>query len=306
MQNSLLMIWLTGVIEMNVIFKKSKGWLVLFVAPLILIFSIIIVIPLFQTLYYSFFEWNGIRTTAFRGLDNYKKLLQSRELGISLKNSIIYSLMLTIYQVGLGIVFSFILTSVKIKGRLIYRNIFFVPVLLSISVVAQLWIWIYNGDYGLINQLMDMLKIPWSQQWLNGIRTSLPAVAFVDAWKGMGYIMLIIYAAMRNVPDVYGEAAMIDGATAMQKLRYIILPLSAPVIRMTIVMCMTFGFRAFETTYLITGGGPGVSTYNLTILMYKAMFKINDYGYGSAIALVIVMICVGLMYLINRLTRRWA
>lgn len=290
---------------MNPIFRKSTGWLILFVAPLLIIYGMVMIIPLFQTCYYSFYEWNGISTVAFRGADNYKKLLQSRELGVSLKNSVVYSVMLTIYQVGLGTVFSYILTNFKIKGRLIYRNIFFIPVLLSISVVAQLWIWIYNGDYGLINQFAELFGIDWSQQWLNRKGSSLLAVAFVDAWKGMGYIMLIIYAAMRNIPTVYMEAAEIDGAAPFQRFRYITLPMAAPVIRMTVVMCITYGFRAFETTFLITGGGPGIFTYNLTILMYKAMFKINDYGYGSAIALVIVVICIGLMYLINRLTAQF-
>ncbi len=290
---------------MNLLIKKSKGWLVLFVAPLLIVFGIIIIIPLIQTFYYSFFEWNGIKTVAFRGIDNYKRLVNAKELGMSLKNSAIYSIILTVFQVGLGTVLSFILTNIKIKGKLIYRNIYFIPVLLSVSVVSQLWIWIFNGDYGLINELMEMLGVTWRQQWLNQKGKSLLAVAFVDAWKGMGYIMLIIYAAIRNIPGVYVEAASIDGATPFQKFRYITLPLAAPTIRVTVVMCITFGFRAFEMTYLMTGGGPGIFTYNLTILMYKAMFIMNDYGYGSAIAVLIVTICVGLMYIINKLTKRY-
>lgn len=290
---------------MNPIFRKSKGWMVLFVAPLMIVFGIIIIIPLFQTFYYSFFEWNGIKTVDFRGIDNYIKLLNARELGISLKNSIIYSAVLMVFQVGVGTVLSFILTNVKIKGKLIYRNIYFVPVLLSVSVAAQLWIWIYNGDFGLINQLMKLMGIEWRQQWLNQKGVSILAVAFVEAWKGMGYIMLIIYAGMRNIPGVYADAASIDGATPIQKFRYITLPLAAPTIRITVVMCITQGFRSFETTYLMTGGGPGILTHNLTILMYKSMIILNDYGYGSAIAVAIVIICVGLMYIINRLTERY-
>lgn len=290
---------------MNPIFRKSKGWMVLFVAPLMIVFGIIIIIPLFQTFYYSFFEWNGLKTVDFRGIDNYIKLLNARELGISLKNSIIYSAVLMVFQVGVGTVLSFILTNVKIKGKLIYRNIYFVPVLLSVSVAAQLWIWIYNGDFGLINQLMKLMGIEWRQQWLNQKGVSILAVAFVEAWKGMGYIMLIIYAGMRNIPGVYADAASIDGATPIQKFRYITLPLAAPTIRITVVMCITQGFRSFETTYLMTGGGPGILTHNLTILMYKSMIILNDYGYGSAIAVAIVIICVGLMYIINRLTERY-
>lgn len=289
----------------SILFKKNKKWLALFITPAILIFCVIIVIPLFQTLYYSFFEWNGIRTVAFRGLENYKKMFTSREIDISLINSIVYAIFLVLYQVGLGTAFAFILTQAKIKGKLIFRNVYFIPVLLSVSVVAQLWIQIYNADYGLINQLMKALGIDWSQNWLNRKWSSLFAVAFVEGWKGMGYIMLIIYAGVRNIPESYNEAAKIDGASAFQIFRHITIPLTLPTIRMTIVMCMTNGFRAFDTTYLMTGGGPGIFTFNLTIMMYQAMIKKNDYGYGSAIATLIVVICVGLMFLVNKATEKY-
>lgn len=289
----------------SILFKKNRKWLILFAAPAVSIFCIIIVIPLFQTLYYSLFEYNGIHLGDFAALSNYQKMFASREISTSFINSIIYAVFLVIYQVGIGTVFAFILTQSRIKGRLVFRNLYFIPVLLSVSVVAQLWIQIYNGDYGLINQMFKTLGIDWSQNWLNQKWASLLAVAFVESWKGMGYIMLIVYAGVRNIPDVYNEAAQIDGASAFQKFRAITLPLSAPTIRICVVMCLTNGFRAFDTTYLMTGGGPGIYTYNLTIMMYNAMIKKADYGYGSAIAVFIVTICVGLMWLINRLTRKY-
>lgn len=292
---------------MNPIFKTKKNrlWILLFTAPTVVLFAVIIVIPLFQSLYYSFHEWNGIRTGVFRGLENYKRLLSSREWSMSIKNSILYSLFITAYQVGFATLFAFIFTNVKIRGKALCRNVYFIPVLLSASVVSQLWIWIYHGDYGLINKLAEALGLAWRQQWLNKKGTALAAVALAEAWKGMGYHMLIIYAAMKNIPDDYMEAASIDGASPIRQFFSITLPLAAPTIRMSVVMCLTFGFRAFEMPYLMTGGGPGIYTYNLTILMYNAMFTLNDYGYGSAIAVVIVVLCVGLMMVINRLTRRF-
>lgn len=292
---------------MNTIFKTKKNriWIIIFVVPAVVLFSVIIVIPLFQSLYYSFYEWNGIKTGKFRGLENYKKLFQSREWMMSMKNSVIYSLFITIYQVGLATLFAFIFTNVKIRGKMLCRNVYFVPVLLSASVVSQLWIWIYHGDYGLINKLAESFGFAWRQQWLSRKGSALLAVALAEAWKGMGYHMLIIYTAMKNIPDDYIEAASIDGASSIRQFFSITLPLAAPTIRMSVVMCLTFGFRAFEMTYLMTGGGPGIYTYNLTILMYNAMFKLNDYGYGSAIAVIIVILCVGLMMLLNRLTRKF-
>ena len=290
---------------MNPIFKQNKLWIALFLAPATLLFAVIVVVPLFQSLYYSFFEWNGIKTVAFRWLDNYKTLINAREMQMSMKNSVIYSLILTAYQVGLATLFSFILTYSRIRGKTFYRNVYFIPVLLSASVVSQLWIWIYHGDYGLINKVAELLNLSWRQQWLNKKGSALTAVVIAESWKGMGYHMLIIYAAMRNIPRDYIEASSIDGASPMRQFFSITLPLAAPTIRMCIVMCLTFGFRAFEMTYLMTGGGPGIYTYNLTILMYNAMFTLHDFGYGSAIAVVIVILCVGLMLIVNRLTRKF-
>lgn len=288
---------------MRPIFKNNKMWIALFVTPATVVFTFIIIIPLIQSFGYSFFEWNGISTGDFVGIANYKRLFLSKELPISLKNSLIYSLILTIYQVGLGTVIASVLINTKIKGTVIYRNIYFVPVLLSVTVMSQMWIWIYHGDYGLINQIAKFMGMEWRQQWLNRKGSSLIAVAIADSWKGMGYQMLIIYAAMRNISRTYYEAAEIDGASMVQQFRHITLPLSAPTLRMCMIMSITYGFRAFETIHLMTGGGPGNFTYNLTILMYKAMFTMNDYGYGSAIAVVIVFICVGLLVVINKSTQ---
>ena len=290
---------------MNPIFQRNKRWIALFLAPTVILYAIIIVVPVFQTFFYSFFEWSGVSTGDFLGLGNYEKLASAREMSISMSNSIKYSLMLTVYQVGFATLFAFIFTFLKMRGATFCRNVYFIPVLLSASVVSQLWIWIYHGDYGLINKLAEALGLSWRQQWLNKKNSALAAVTLAEAWKGMGYHMLIIYAAMRNIPKDYMEASCIDGASPARQFFSITMPLSATAIRMSVVMCLTFGFRAFEMTYLMTGGGPGIYTYNLTIMMYKAMFTLNDYGYGSAIAMAIVALCVGLMLVINRTTRRF-
>lgn len=290
---------------MNLIFRKNKLWVVLFLAPVTILFTCIMAFPLVKTFYYSFFEWNGMKTIDFRGISNYQHLFASREWRMALGNSLLYALILTAYQLGLGLLFAYILSNTHIRGKVIYRNIYFIPVLLSTTVVSQLWLWIYHGDYGLINRVAQLIGLEWRQQWLNQKVFALIAVAFVESWKNMGYIMLILYAAIRNIPEVYFEAARIDGASSTQQFFKIMLPLTAPTIRMAMIMCVTQGFRSFEQIYLMTGGGPGILTYNLSVLMYKAMFSLNDFGYGSAVAMVIVVICVGLMLAINRLTRRF-
>ncbi len=290
---------------MSLLFRKNKLWLVLFLLPTVVLFSCVVVVPLVESVYYSFFEWNGLSTVAMRGFDNYAKMFRSREISISLVNSLLYALILVVYQVGMSLFLASILTQSKVRGKKIFRNIYFVPVLLSISVVAQLWKWIYNVDYGLINRVAELLQTGWRQNWLNRQWSSLFAVAFVECWKGMGYIMLIIYAGFRNVPSTYMEAAEIDGASAWQRFLHVSLPLAAPTVRMTAIMCLTNGFRAFDTVWLMTKGGPGIYTYNLTIMMYNAMITRHDYGYGSAIAVFIVTICMIIMWALNTLTHKF-
>ncbi len=290
---------------MNPLFRKKKAAMCLFTAPVIILFCLIIVIPLAESAAMSFTEWDGVNEAVFTGLDNFKRLFTSRDLKVSIRNSLLYSGVLTVYQIGLGTLFAYFLANFNIKGRRFFKDVYFFPVLLSVSVVAQLWISVYHGDFGLINQLARHLGLAWEQNWLYEPVKGVIAIVLAESWKGMGYHMLIIYAAMKNVPDVYYEASYIDGADKRQQFFHITLPLTIPTIKVCVVMCITYGFRAFEMIFLMTGGGPGNSSYTMPIMMYKALFGLQKYGYGSAIAVVIVIICVGMMLVINKLTERF-
>nr|WP_308627455.1 sugar ABC transporter permease [uncultured Eisenbergiella sp.] len=290
---------------MNPLFRKKKAAMCLFTAPVIILFCLIIVIPLAESAAMSFTEWDGVNEAVFTGLDNFKRLFTSRDLKVSIRNSLLYSGVLTVYQIGLGTLFAYFLANFNIKGRRFFKDVYFFPVLLSVSVVAQLWISVYHGDFGLINQLARHLGLAWEQNWLYEPVKGVIAIVLAESWKGMGYHMLIIYAAMKNVPDVYYEASYIDGADKRQQFFHITLPLTIPTIKVCVVMGITYGFRAFEMIFLMTGGGPGNSSYTMPIMMYKALFGLQKYGYGSAIAVVIVIICVGMMLVINKLTERF-
>ena len=235
----------------------------LFTAPVIILFCLIIVIPLAESAAMSFTEWDGVNEAVFTGLDNFKRLFTSRDLKVSIRNSLLYSGVLTVYQIGLGTLFAFFLANFNIKGRRFFKDVYFFPVLLSVSVVAQLWISVYHGDFGLINQLARHLGVNWEQNWLYEPVKGVIAIVLAESWKGMGYHMLIIYAAMKNVPDVYYEASYIDGANKRQQFFNITLPLTIPTIKVCVVMCITYGFRAFEMIFLMTGGGPGNSSYTM-------------------------------------------
>lgn len=288
---------------MNILFRRNKKALVVFMAPLVIIFMLIIIIPLGHAFVMSFTEWDGVNEPVFTGIKNYKKLFASPDLGISLKNSMIFSVFLTTYQLGMGLVFAFILVNCKIKGKRFFKDAFFLPQVLSVSVVAQLWISIYHGDFGLINQLASALGTGWRQQWLSEPVKGIIAIVAAESWKGMGYHMLILYAAMHNVPKVYYEASTIDGATPWQQFKNITLPLIAPTLKACFIMAFTFGFRAFEQIFIMTKGGPGNYTYTLSIMLYKSLFGMQKYGYANTVAMLIVAICVTIMLIVEKITK---
>lgn len=284
------------------VFKRSRLAQVLFVLPVIIIYGIIIVFPLIQGFFMSFTVWDGVNAAQFNGLANYQKLFSSPDLWPSIRNSILYSVFLTIYQIGFATIFAFILVNVDIRMKRFFKAAYFVPVLLSVTVVAQLFVSIYHGDFGLINKFAETMGWDWRQNWLAEPIKGILAIAFAESWKGMGYHMLIIYAAMRNVPCSYYEAARIDGASTFQQFRNITIPLTSQAVKVCFVMCITFGFRAFEMIHIMTGGGPGNYTSTMPIMMYKALFSLRNYGYSNAIAMFIVVLCVLVMLGVEKAT----
>lgn len=290
---------------MSVLFKRQKLALSLYMAPVLILFAGIVVIPVIWTFAMSFTEWNGLTKATYIGLDNFQKLFQKKDLDIALKNSLIYSIVTTTIVMILGIFLAFVLSTFRFKLGNIFRNIYFFPVLISVTVIAQLWLSIYNSEYGLLNQIVKVLGIDWQQMWLRQPIKGIIAVAVVESWKGLGYHMMIIYSSMKNVGTVYYEAALIDGANKWQQFRYITLPMTMPTIKVCFVMCFVTGFQAFDLVMQMTGGGPGNTNLTLPIILYEAMFRYGKFGYSSAIAMVIVTICVSIMLILNKLTERY-
>ena len=187
-------------------FYSTKAFLV-FTVPLLLIYTLIIVYPVIQTFIMSFFAWDGLNTPEYTGLANFKRVFASKDLRVSFLNGIRYSLFIAIYQIGIASLIANLLNSRGLKGRKVFRTSFFIPVVLSITVVSQLWLAIYHGEFGLLNTIFESLGMEYRQYWLFEPDSTIYAIAFVDAWKGMGYHLIILYAGLRSIPDMYFEAA---------------------------------------------------------------------------------------------------
>lgn len=237
------------------------------------------------------------------GISNYAKLFRTDTFYLANKNSLIFALVLVVYQICFGLLLALLLISIKTRFSGFFRFTYFLPVVVSSTVICQMWVSLFNYDYGLFNQIFEALGINYRQAWLTSKNTAIFAVAFVNAWQFMGIEFIMFYTAISGISQDLYEAARIDGASTVQMHRRITIPLLRETFRFCLILAITGGLKAFDTMYIMTGGGPGDYTTSLTYMMYKSAFTSNKFGYGSAIATVIVLECLACTVLINRLFR---
>lgn len=285
-------------------FLGNKTAILLFIMPALLLYTVMVFYPIAQTFFRSMYEWDGLSEGTFIWFDNYSRLFQDSLFFTSVYNGLIFAVIITITQIGIGSILAFAVADTKFKGRKILRISFFIPVVLSITVVCQLWLSIYNGEYGLINKVFELLGLEYKQDWLSSSKSAIIAIAFVNAWQYMGYHFALLLAGVKSVPEQYMEAARIDGATKLQAILKINIPMMAESYKFCLVFAITGGLNAFANMFIMTSGGPGTSTYTLTYLMYRSAFRVGEFGYGSAAAAVLVIECLIATLIINRLIAR--
>lgn len=282
--------------------RNYRVAILVFIFPALLVYTALVAYPIFQTLYKSFFEWDGIGKATFHGVANYKQLFLDPLFFTSLKNGLIFAGIILVYQMVVATLLALIIASKnKLFGKKFFKTTYFIPVVLSATVVCQLWISIFNADRGLLNALFEMLHINYRQNWLGQPSTAIIAVAFVNAWQYMGYQFSLIYTGVKSIPEQYYEAAVIDGASTFTAHRVVTLPMLSEVYRFCVILAFTGGLKAFTEMFLITNGGPADSTFTLSMMMFKSAFRLNEYGYGCAVSIVLVIECLLFMVLVNRL-----
>ena len=282
----------------------NKLAIAVFILPTLVVYTCIVFYPVIKTFVMSFYNWDGLNTPEFISLSNYIKMFKSPDFTISIKNSLIFSLIISTYQIGMGTVMALLILNKRIKARRFFRSSYFIPVVLSVTVVSQLWLSMYHTEFGLLNRLFEALGLDYRQAWLSQPGINIIAIAAAESWKGMGYHMTIIYAGLRSIPEHYHEAATIDGASPLRKFFSIIMPLMAETYKICMILCLTFGFRVFEQVFIMTRGGPGNSSFTMTMMLYKAAFSLQKFGYGCAVAAVLVIQCILVMVIINRFVAR--
>lgn len=283
---------------------SNKITIMLFILPALVLFLGILVAPIFLSGYYSLFDWNGFGQKTFLGFENYRELFTSNSIGFlkALRNALLLAFFSVVVQLPLALFLALLLGKGGRKGERAFLSIYFVPVLISTVVIGQLWLKIYNPQYGILNVLLRLVGLEsWTRIWLGEIETALGAAFVPILWQYVGYHMLLLYAGIKSVPTEYREAAMIDGATEGQVNRYIVLPYIKPILRITTIFAVTGSLKSFDLIYVLTNGAPLHSTEVPTTLMISMLFKRNRYGMGSTIAFLMIILCFAFALIINLL-----
>ena len=276
----------------------------LFIAPALVVFGFAVLVPFVFTGAFSLTEWDGYSDAVFVGVDNYLRAFGDAVFQQSFVNVVLYILATLVVEVLLGLVLAGLAISVK-RGSLWFRVAIFTPVMLPMVVVAVLWSFIYNPDFGLLNGALRALGLEdWTRVWLGDERTALLAICVVSGWVYAGFYMTIFYAALRQVPTEVVEAARLDGAKESTIFWRVRVPIIRNSIEVAILLCVTGGFQSFDLFYVLTNGGPYHATEIPTTYLVQAVFHTGEVGYGSAMAVVLTAVVVAVGLTATTLRRR--
>jgi len=270
------------------------------VLPGLLLFIFAILAPICLSIYYGFTDYSGMGSYNMIGMDNYAALIKDEAFWMSLRNSLFLAIGFICIQHPLALITAAVLDKLGGRGENFFRCVYFIPNVISVAVIAYLWKFIYNPDFGLLNNIIKAFGGKGDINWFSQ-DTAIWAVLIVLIWHGFGWGMLIYYTGIKNIDPVLYEAAAIDGANQRTIFFRITLPLMRPVIQVNVTMAVISALKQMETVYLLTNGGPGNSTQFAANYLYQQAFKAFRYGYGNAIGVIFIIICLVMTVLLNKI-----
>ncbi|MCI8984214.1 MAG: sugar ABC transporter permease [Hungatella sp.] len=258
-----------------------------------MILGVFVFYPLVRNIIYSFqsFTLSSV-TKEWVGLKNYATLLSDKIILTCLKNNILYALISIVIQVGFGLVLAAVLEDVAFRKLApTLRSIYFIPTVISMTVVCLLFDFVYNPQMGLLNSFLEMIGLEsLTKIWLGSKKTAMYAVIAVSQWQSTGYVAMLFIVAIQKIPRDLYEAAEVDGASKIKQFFYITVPQVRQMFFVTMILTVSGAFTVFNEPYILTSGGPGTATMVLSLHMYQTGFVKNNMGYASTIAMLIFVI----------------
>ncbi|MEU4428582.1 sugar ABC transporter permease [Actinoplanes sp. NPDC024001] len=266
----------------------AVGWS--FLLPNFAGFAVLTLVPVVLLFYYAFTEWNIFGGSTWSGLANFRQMWDDASFWTALRNTFYY----TAFHIPLTLTVSLslaLLLNRKLRAVAFFRTVAFFPYITSIVAIAQIWNMLFSPSYGPVNELLRAIGVDNPPGWTTSADWSMPAVILVGTWREMGYYMLLFLAGLQTIPAQLYEAATVDGASAWQRFRAVTLPGLRPTTFFITVLLTIGSFKVFDLILVMTDGGPGQSTLVLSQYIYQKGFEENQYGYASALSIVLFAIC---------------
>ncbi|MDS9472465.1 carbohydrate ABC transporter permease [Sporosarcina pasteurii] len=269
--------------------SKNRLWYILFVAPLVLIFATVVVIPFLMGIYYAFFQWDGIGANpkVFVGFDNFKHLLTDTRFFKSAWLTTLFTILAVASVNIVGLFFALLVTS-KLRTANAARTMIFMPYLIGGLILGYIWQFIFTDVFKRLGELTGFDNVFFN--WLMDPQYALYAMVFVFTWQMAGYVMIIYIAGIQGIPEDVIEASKIDGANGWQRLRKIIFPLLMPAFTISLFLTLSSAFKVYDVNLSLTGGGPANATELFAMNIYNEIFGYGNYGFGQAKAIVFFLI----------------
>ncbi len=271
--------------------------------PGMFIYCFVVILPLFTSLYYSFFNYRGGSNMKYIGLKNYAFLLQDVDFWNAFKNNMIIVILCLVGQIGIAIIITALMTSKLLSFKTFHRNVIFLPVVISAVVVGFLWAMIYNKDYGLLDAFLrsvglESLIIPW----LDNPKYVMVSVSIPIIWQYIGFYLVIFLSAYQSISNEVFESAEIDGALGVKRTLYITIPLLMDTLKVAVMLCIAGNMKIFDQIYVMTAGGPGNSSTVLAQYAYLNSFRMFKLGYGSTISIGILILSTSIILISRKLS----
>jgi len=270
--------------------KNNKFVSYLFIFPAFLLVVLVLFVPMFQNVYYSFFKWDGISEPVFNGFRNYMALFSDSNFLISFRNTVVWVVFTLIFPVMGGLIVAVFLRGLKFEN--IFKSVFYIPITISFVATGIIWNYMYSREIGVINTLLSLIGVD-KISWLVNVPLNTFSLLIAWTWQQLGTNMVLFLMGLTAIPAEQTEAAMIEGATRWQTFIHVIFPMLRPVTTVVVVMAMANSFKVFDLIYVMTRGGPYRSSETLAVTMFRETFTMFNMGYGAAISIVLSIVVIG-------------
>lgn len=264
----------------------------LFILPSVLLFVAFVAIPLGYAFYISFNKWAILQPPEWLGLANYRRILHDEVFFTSLRNTAVYTVLYVPTMTALALLAALAVNR-PLRGQMFFKALIFVPAITPSIIVGAVWLYIYDGNIGLLNAAFRWLGFE-PVVWLANQDTVMPALVIASVWQRFGWFMILFLAGLQDVPGDVKEAAQLDGASAWQSFWHVTVPLLRPVFALVLILGVIGAFQVFDLVFIMTGGGPVYATHTLSFYIYQKAFTSLDMGYAAAMSYVFFLIMFGL------------